>query len=293
MGETLELLWTLRYGVAVLVLVGAACGALGVHAVAQRMATWGLALPQAAAFGAAVGYVVLLEFGAGGQVSLHDPSPTVWGLSLVAQLIAVVLLVWPPAIRTLGAAGVACAVFAVAVAGASLLLSGTPAGQDALSRWQGGDALLAGGDDVLLVSLCLAAPLAFVFLARRRLTWISVAPTETAALGLRPRVWRAAFGAALVLVVLTSVHAAGTLVVLASLLFAGATGLLLGRGPTTIVCLGAGAGAVSSLAGSAIACSPLDLPAGAACAMTAALLFVVVGACLRAVRRPPDRRATA
>jgi ABC-type Mn2+/Zn2+ transport system permease subunit len=247
------------------VLLGAACGPLGLWVLAYRQAYAAESLSHAMLPGLAVAAITgaPLLLGAAGGI-----------------LAAAVLVALAARDRRIGA-DLAVAVTITAVFGVGVLLAATPDAPPRLADLLFGDLLgVTDADLVAAALLALATPLALAA-GHRPLTAAAHDPEAAPALGVRPAGVQAALLAALALALVVGAQGLGNLLVVAVLVAPGVAASRLaprlGGQLVAAALVGAASGALGVLAS-----DRLSLAAGASVALAACLLALVVVAV-----RPP------
>lgn len=256
------------------VLLGAACGPLGLWVLAHRQAYAAESLAHAMlpglAFAAIAGLPLLL--GAAGGVL---------AAALVVALAARDRRIGPD---------LAIAVTITAAFGAGVLLAATPEVPADLSALLFGDLLgVTDADLVAAAALAVAVPAALAA-GHRPLTLAAHDPDAAPSLGVRPERVQAALLVLLGAAIVVAVQGLGNLLVVALLIAPGAAAARLSGRLGAQVVLAAVLGAGTGAAGLVVS-DRLALAAGASVALTAALLALAVlavrGGAGRAVRRSP------
>jgi ABC-type Mn2+/Zn2+ transport system permease subunit len=247
------------------VLLGAACGPLGLWVLAYRQAYAAESLAHAMLPGLAVAAI------AGAPLLLGAAG----GILAAAALVALAARD-----RRIGA-DLAVAVTITAVFGAGVLLAAAPQAPPRLSDLLFGDLLgITGADLAAAALLALATPFALAA-GHRPLTAAAHDPAAAPALGVRPAAVEAALLAALALAIVVGARGLGNLLVVALLVAPGvAAGRLaprLGGQLAVAALLGACSGALGMLAS-----DRLSLAAGASVALAACLVALAAVAV-----RPP------
>jgi ABC-type Mn2+/Zn2+ transport system permease subunit len=241
------------------VLLGAACGPLGLWVLAYRQAYAAESLAHAMLPGLAVAAIAglpLLLGAAGG-------------------IVAAAILIALAARDTRIGADLAIAVTITAVFGAGVLLAATPESPPRLSELLFGDLLgISDGDLVAAALLALVTPVALAA-GHRSLTVAAHDPDAARALGTSPARTELGLLVLLAVAIVVAVQGLGNLLVIALLVApAIAAGRLAGRLAAQLV-LAAVLGAVSGAAGLVVS-DELSLAAGASVALTATLVALVV-----------------
>ncbi len=272
MNDALDVVGLFRFAFAGTLLTALACGLLGVHVVARRMVTAGLALPQVAAFGIALGLVALSHADGHSAHAVEAGLPHV--VALVCEVIAVLIIAWPRARAAVGQAAIAGMLFAGAGAVTVLVMAHSALGMEEVHHLVEGNVLAVGRADVVVLASVLIPVIVALALGSRRLISCTFDPEMAATLGVRVRLWQTLFYACFVVTAAVAVHAAGTLFVFSFLVLPGAAGVVLGRS-------GAGAMIVSAIVavggatlGFVASASAWDTPTGPTCAAAVLVLFL-------------------
>ena len=263
-------------------LVALACGLLGVHVVARRMIAAGLALPQVAALGIALGLLVGSPFGEHASHAVEGPMPHLVALAL--ELCAVMLLAWPAAQRAVGQSAVAGVLFAGAGALTILFMAGSAQGIEEVHHLLEGNVLAICHEDLLRLAGGLVPVVLLLTLGARRLIFCTFDAEMAATLGIRVRLWDAALYGAFAVTAAVAVHAAGTLFVFAFIVLPGAAGVLLGRTGVTALLVAATVALAGAGLGFVASASAWDTPTGPTCAAAVLALFLIA-ALIAALRR--------
>lgn len=253
------------------VVLGAACGALGVWLLQMRQAYAAESLAHAMLPGlvlASLAGIPLLLGAAGGVL-------VVAGLIFLAARDSRV------------GSEVAVGVVVTATFGLGALLALSPEVPLGLDRLLFGDLLGAGTAD-LLAAGALAAIVGLALLAGHRGMAVAVFdPVSAPSLGVRPERVELALLALLAVAVVAAVLSLGNLLVFALLVAPAAAAMRIGRSVRAQVLLAATLGASAGLLG-LIVSAELDLAAGGSVALAAVALYVVAG-----FARPPGSRQAA
>jgi zinc/manganese transport system permease protein len=251
--------------------VALACALLGVHVVARRLIVVGIALPQMAALGIAVSFLLAGAHAEEVNHLRHD------AMALVFELAGVAVLVAGGRGRSLGHDTLAGALFVGGSALTILLMTRSAQGLEEIRHLVEGDVLFVGRDD--LVRLCvMLGPVVLVHaLGGRRLTFCTFDRETAATLGIRTGRWELAFYATLAVTVAAGVHATGTLFVFAYLVLPGASGIALARSTAGVFATAVTVALVASFTGFVLSYA-CDWPTGQTCAAAALAAFVVCAA---------------
>lgn len=240
------------------VLAGAVLGYLGLFVILRRIVFLGAALPHLAALGVA-------------GAALAGASPLAG--AVVGALVGASLLSFAPARGRVPPDGVIGLVYAIATAGAILLLAGSAAGETHILQILSGDILGTSAAEVRwMLGLFSGIALAHALLWKEFLL-VSYDPEAAATMSFRLRLWDGILFLTLGAAVAFTLRVMGAVVTFAFLVGPAAAALLLFRRFAVIVPLAAGLGAAAAAAGLTLSFL-YDLPAGptiAACAVAPAL----------------------
>ena len=241
------------------VLLGAACGPLGLWILTYRQAYAAESLAHAMLPGLAVGAIAglpLLLGAAGGIVA------------------AAILIALAARDRRIGA-DLAIAVTITAVFGAGILLASTPKSPPKLSDLLFGDLLgVTDADLIAAAVLALLTPLALAA-GHRSLTVAAHDPEAAGALGTNPARTQTLLLVLLAVAIVVAVQGLGNLLVVALLIAPGVAASRLGGGLVPQVVAAGVIGAASGAAGLVLS-DELSLAAGASVALTASVVGLVV-----------------
>jgi manganese/iron transport system permease protein len=255
------------------VLVGGLCGAVGVHVLVRRLPFFTLALSHATLPGVVLASMVGVSIYAGGAA---------------AALMLVLTVTIIGSSRRLDASTATGVALAGAFALGVLLQSARPGASKDFAAFLVGDVLTVNRTDVVVTALISAMVLAVLFLSHNALVFAAFDRDGATAAGYRVVGLDAMVLGVVALTVVTSIHAVGTILVVALLVTpALAARQWTGRiGP--MMAVGAAIGALAGVGGIA-ASAQWDVAGGAAIALAAtALLGVsVVAPRLRFITAPP------
>jgi len=252
--------------VACVVLAGMHCY-LGLHIVARGVFFVDLALAQMAALGAAVGLVMHLD----------PSSPASYALSIAATLLGSSVFVLSRRLeRYVSAEAVIGIVYAVAAAGAVLVMDRAPEGAEELKSLLVGNLLLVSWKAIGAVALLYAVLGALHFAFRRPFLLSSFEPAEAKRQGIRRGLWDFLLYATFGLVVTNSVRMAGVLVVFALLVIPAVVAAAAAAGIRARLLIGWVIGVTVS-AGGVLLSYAADLSTGACVTVTLGLAAAVVG----------------
>ena len=241
---------------------------LGLHVIERGVIFVDLALAQLAAFGATLGF--LWGFG------LHSPAGY-WmalGFTLLGAAVFAATRLRKPVVPQESLIGI---VYAVAAAGAILVLSRAPEGGEELKTRLVGHLLFVQWSELFKGDSLYGAIGAVHWLARRPFLLISQEPDRAFRKGMRVRWWDFLFYATFGLVVTSSVELAGVLLVFSFLIVPAVCGVLLARTVARRLLVGWAAGLLTSMAGVA-ASYAWDLPTGATVVCAFGVCLVVCAA---------------
>ena len=253
-----------------IVVLGGACGALGVWLLRLRHAYAAESLAHAMLPGLVLaslaGLPLLVGAGAGVLVS--------------ASLIALATR------DTRVGSEIAVGVVVTTAFGLGALLALAPAVPVGLDRLLFGDLLGAGTADLLAAGLLAALVAVALVAGRRRLAIAVFDPVAAPSLGVRPARVELALLALLAIAVVAAVLSLGNLLLFAMLVAPAAAGMRLGRSLRGQLWLSAALGSTAGLVGLVVS-SELDVAAGGSVALTAVALYAIA-----AVARPGTPRGT-
>ena len=226
---------------------------LGVHVVERKVIFVDLALAQIAALGAVLAFM----FG----FSLHGHA-TYW-FSLGATFIgAVIFSVTRTRREKIPQEAIIGIVYAVAAAGAILILSRAAEGDEEIRHMMVGNILLVDLREILAMSILYGIVGLFHWHFRKTFLLISTRPEEAYRKGIKVRWWDILFYLTFGLVVTSSVHIAGVLLVFSFLIIPAVGAILFSEKISGRLFLGWGFGILASLAGIGLSYF-FDLPTGA------------------------------
>ncbi len=226
---------------------------LGVHVIERKVIFVDLALAQIAALGAVLAYLLGRD--------LHS-GVTYW-CSLFATFLGALIFSWTRMRREkIPQEAIIGIVYAVAAAAAVLILSRAPEGDEEIRHMLVGNILLVDGKEILHMALLYSAIGYFHWIFRKRFLMISTQPEEAYRIGMKIKVWDILFYLSFGLVVTSSVHIAGVLLVFSFLIVPAVGAVLFSDKVRTRLLLGWGMGAAASAAGMILSYY-YDLPTGA------------------------------
>lgn len=257
-------------------LAAPACGALGVQAVAFRLAFMSDAVAHSAYTGVALG---LLAFGAGAA----------WGpmLGMVAVGVAVGLLVAALREHTRQASDTIVGIVFSAAVALGLVIVAMVSDRSlagAIGPYLFGSTVGVTSVDIAVLAALAAAVLGFQALAYNRMLFIGLNPVLARARGIRTAAWGYAYAALLALVVTASIRIVGVLVVGALIIAPAAGARNLARSAGGMFWWAAALAAASAVAGAELSYILERPPAGAAMVLVATVLYGASEG-LRALRR--------
>lgn len=240
---------------------------LGLHVVRRGVIFVDLALAQVAAFGATLGFLMNFE--------LHSTQSYL--ISLAVTLVAAAIFSFfsrdEGEIPQEAYIGI---VYAIAAAGAILVLNFAPAGGEELKNLMVGHLLFVEWTEIVKILGIYSAVGLLHWLFRRKFFEISENPRAAEASGANIRAWDFLFYATFGLVVTSSVELAGVLLVFSFLIVPAVCGILIGGSVGARLVIGWCVGFVVSCVG--VSTSYLvDLPTGATIVCTFGLALVVCG----------------
>lgn len=247
------------------VAVSLACAMVGVHVAARRLVVVGVALPQVAAFGIAMSFLVPGWFLLGD----HDAA------ALAAEAVGVAILALGARRSRLGQDAIAGILFVAAGAGTILVVQRSAGGIEEIRHLVEGNVLAIHAPDLGGLAAALVPVALLHVVGLRRMLLVTFDRETAAVLGVRTGLWDALFYASLAVVAAAGVHATGTLFVFGFLVLPAATGLVAGRSAAGVFGTAAAAALTASAAGFVASCE-WDTPTGPTCAAAALVIFLVV-----------------
>jgi zinc/manganese transport system permease protein len=253
--------------VACLVLAGIHCY-LGIHIVSRGVIFVDLALAQVAALGSTIALLAGYE--------LHSTG---------AYLISLGFTFFGAAVFALGRVhdesvpheAIIGIVYAVSSAAAILVLDKTPHGEEAIKEMLVGSILFVTWPQIAKISLIYLAVGALHFLLRKRFLAISMNPGLAKQNGLWIRFWDFVFYMTFGLVVTSSVHVAGVLLVFSYLVVPAVCAMFFVRSVPHRLIIGWGLGFIASVLG-LCASAKWDLPTGASVVTVFGIILVICAA---------------
>jgi len=252
-----------------IVVLGGACGALGVWLLHLRHAYAAESLAHAMLPGLVLASLAGLPLLAGAGA----------GVLVSAALIALATR------DTRVGSEIAVGIVVTTAFGLGALLALSPAVPVGLDKLLFGDLLGAGAADLFAAGALAALVAGALAAGHRRLTLAVFDPVSAPSLGVRPGGVELALLALLAIAVAAAVLSLGNLLLFALLVAPAAAGMRLGRSLRAQLGLAAGLGSAAGLLG-LIASSELDLAAGGSIALAAVALYAVA-----AIARPGAPRA--
>lgn len=286
MTDLLETIRFFRTAIAGSVLVAVCCAVVGVHVVGRRIVLTGLALPQVAAAGIGLSFLLsgfaFTGEGSGlGWLRSHDL------MALLAAGAGAAALTERPGRRGAGREVRTAAVLCLAGGLSFLLVQGSALGMEEVRNIVAGDVLGIHEERLAQLALFLGPVLLLTALLHRRLLFASFDPEMASTLGIRTGLHDLLFHACLAVTVARSVHATGTLSSFAFLVLPGAASMRLFRGQGAVFAGAAGLAALGAAAGFLLAADErLDWPVGPTA--TAVMVLIFGAAC--GIRWVLDRR---
>ncbi len=226
---------------------------LGVHVVERKVIFVDLALAQIAALGAVLAFM----FG----FNLHGRE-TYW-FSLAATFVGAIIFSVTRARREkIPQEAIIGIVYAVAAAAAILILSRAAEGDEEIRHMLVGNILLVGLPEIVTMAILYGIVGLFHWCFRKKFLLISTKPEEAYRKGIKVRGWDILFYLTFGLVVTSSVHIAGVLLVFSFLIIPAVGAILFSDKISGRLFLGWGFGILASLAGIGLSYY-FDLPTGA------------------------------
>ena len=226
---------------------------LGVHVIERKVIFVELALAQIASLGAVLAFV----FG----FNLHGPA-TYWFSLAAAFAGAILFSVTRTRREKIPQEAVIGIVYAVAAAAAVLILSRAAEGDEEIRHMLVGNVLLVEKHEIVKMALLYSAVGLFHWVFRKRFLLISTNPEEAYRQGVKVKLWDVLFYLSFGLVVTSSVHIAGVLLVFSFLIVPAVGAILFSDTIPGRLFLGWGFGICASVAGIALSYF-LDFPTGA------------------------------
>lgn len=245
---------------------------LGVHVILRRVVFVGIALAEMASLGIAAAFFAerFPQTAPGRPLSFLREH---WLLGAATDLAGLAFLV-PPERRFLSREARIAICFAVAGAGAVLLVAGSPHGMDEIKILMTGDPLFVSHQDLNTLFGVMVPAVALLVLFFRRFLLVAFDRELALSLGLKVQRWELLFYVLLGLSIAMSIHLAGMLFALGFLVLPGAAALAVARHPWSIFGVAAGIGLGSSAAGFLLS-HELDWPLGPTTVVLAFAVFVV------------------
>lgn len=249
----------------------------GLHVVERGVIFVDLALAQVAA----LGVCVALAMGAHpGESALP------WVLSVAFTMLGAALFAWTrfrhPRVPQESIIGI---IYVVAAAAATLVLSHTAEGDEALKNLLVGNILLVSKQEVLRTFGLFAVIAVFHWLLRARFLAVTFDEEEAKRSGVSLRTWDFLFYATFGLTVTSFVQIAGVYLVFSYLIVPAVCGALLSASIRTRLAIGWGVALVAGLAGlvASVKAESLDLPTGPSIVCAFGVLLVVSAVSARAL----------
>jgi ABC-type Mn2+/Zn2+ transport system permease subunit len=248
--------------------VALACSLLGVHLVARRLITVGIALPQMAALGIACSFLLAGAHAEEVSPLRHD------AMALVLELVGVGFLALASRGRSVGLDSIAGILFVGAGALTILLMMHSAQGLDEVRNLVEGNILAVHATELTRLGLALAPVVLIHAFGGRRLLFCSFDRETASTLGVRTKAWEFALYATLAVTVAAGVHATGTLFVFGFLVLPGAAGIIFGRSAAGVFATSV----VVALVGAAVGFHfsyTWDTPTGPLCVAAALVLLAL------------------
>lgn len=271
--ETISFFWPAFAGC---IVVAVACALLGVHLVGRRQVVIGVALPQLAAAGIALSFLLdglgggtadALSTGHAEATWLHDA----WAVAFA--VVGLVLLQWRGPRRRLPPEVTAAAAFVLGGSLAVVLVQGSAFGMDELRHLVDGEILAIHERSLPALLAVEGAIVLLLVLFHRSLVYVTFDRESAAVAGVRTRRLDLLFHALLAVGVARSVHATGTLFVFAFLVLPATAGLALGRRVVTVFAIAAMSAALAAALGFVVAADErVDWPVGPTAGLVVVLL---------------------
>lgn len=267
-----------QYALAAAVVLAGIHSYLGFHVVSRGVIFVDISMAQAAAFGAVVAVIIGLE----------PHSWSAYFVSLAFTLIGAALVsISRTGDNRIPHEAFIGIIYAGFSAGAVILLAKHPGGMEELEQMLTGSLLTVTPQDLISTTILYSAIGVFHWIARKRFFRLSEDRAGAAGDGLNIGMWDFLFYASFGLVVTSSVHIAGVLLVFSLLVVPPVIALLLTRTKGLRLAIGWSAGFLGSLMGIALALQ-LNLPAGPSiiCALIILLIVaVIISAIIRHKRK--------
>lgn len=250
---------------------------LGVHVLERKVIFVDLALAQMAALGA----VLATVFG----FALH--SPAAYWLSLGATFAGAILFsITRMRQEKIPHEAIIGIVYAVAAAAAVLILSRSAEGDEEIRHMLVGNILLVNRFEIVKMAILYSLVGIFHWVFRGKFLLISTSPESAYKKGIRIKLWDILFYLTFGLVVTSSVHIAGVLLVFSFLIIPAVGAALFFNSIGKRLFLGWIFGILASIAGISLSYYA-DLPTGAAviCAFGGMLVLLALGRALLMLRR--------
>ena len=242
---------------------------LGVHVVERKVIFVDLALAQIAALGAVLAFM----FG----FNLHGRE-TYW-FSLAATFVGAIIFSVTRARREkIPQEAIIGIVYAVAAAGAILILSRAAEGDEEIRHMMVGNILLVDLREIVTMAILYGIVGSFHWYFRKMFLLISTKPEEAYRKGIKVRWWDILFYLTFGLVVTSSVHIAGVLLVFSFLIIPAVGAILFSDKISGRLFWGWGFGILASIAGIGLSYY-FDLPTGATvvCVFGGLLVLLALG----------------
>ena len=272
--DLVALLHTLKYPfLACLVLTGIHCY-LGIHVISRGVIFVDLALAQMAALGGVLALLIGLE--PHGEEAYTLKAWVAYAISLSTTLLGAALFATGRLKKQIvPQEAIIGIIYAVSSAMALLLLSKSAAHDTEANHMLVGRILFVGGDEVLKTTALYAVVGVFHWIFRRQFLTISLHPELAQAQGMALRWWDFLFYMSFGVVVTSSVHMAGVLLVFSFLIVPAVCAMLLARDIGTRLVFGWAIGFLASVLGLFLS-AQFSLPPGESVVTTFGGLLVLV-----------------
>jgi len=245
---------------------------LGIHVIERKVIFVDLALAQIAALGA----TCALLFG----LDLHSGA-TYWFSLSATVLGAIIFSVTRTRHERVPQEAIIGIVYAMAAAAAILVLSRSAEGDEHIRQMLVGNVLLVGGHEIIKIFVLYGLIVLFHWRFRKTLLLISTEPQKAYHRGLNVKFWDLLFYLTFGIVVTSSVHIAGVLLVFSFLIVPAVGAVLFSSRLRTRLMIGLGIGVAASAIGITLSYF-LDFPTGATIVCTFGAILVLLALFARA-----------